>query len=332
VRTSKHARWTIKADSRSNLTRRDAERLLPLNALRMFAAVGRLLSFSRAAQELHVTASAVSHQIRTLEEYLGIPLLRRNGSHIELTAEGKSYLPQVLEGLAQLSRATRALKSAKDERVLRVACPPNLSALWLIRRIGRFADAHPGVGLALIASRALVDLHKGEYDLAIRYGKGAHEGFHCDLLSPNEIFPVCSPRLLKGPHPLRAPDDLRHHTLLDCSDDEYHDGANPGWLGWLEAAGLNHAAPAKYFNFSPRFLMQQAVVQGLGVGLSRTLLAADFLESRQLVCPFGPVITLSSWYYLVCPEATASRPEIEAFRAWLLKEAHESQSNLRVPG
>lgn len=307
------------------------ERLLPLNALRMFAAVGRLLSFSRAAQELHVTASAVSHQIRALEEYLGIPLLRRNGSHIELTPEGKSYLPHVLEGLAHLSRATRVLKSAKNELVLRVACPPNLSALWLVRRIGRFTGAHPGVGLALSASRPLVDLHKGEYDLAIRYGNEVPEGLHCDLLGQNEMFPVCSPRLLKNSHPLRVPADLSHHTLLHCSDDEYHDGANPGWMSWLEAAGISHATPAKYFNFNPRLLMQQAVLQGLGVGLSRTLLAADCLEGRQLVCPFGPVIALSSRYYLVCPEATARRPEIEAFRAWLLKEAHESQSNLRVP-
>lgn len=306
-------------------------RLLPLNALRMFGVVGRLLSFSRAARELHVTASAVSHQIRTLEEYLGVALLRRNGSHIELTTEGKFYLPQVLAGLSQLSRATRSLKTAKDERMLRISCPPNLSALWLIRRIARFIEAHPGMGLALIASRDLVDMHKGEYDLAIRYGKASHQGFRSDVLSSNELFPVCSPKLMKGAPPLREPADLCRHTLLDSSDDEYFDGANPGWRGWLQAAAIPDMTGARYLNFSPRFLMQQAVVQGLGIGLSRTLLAADYLESRQLVCPFGPVIALSSWYYLVCPEATSERPEIEAFRDWLLAEARGSQNLLKVP-
>lgn len=307
------------------------ERLLPLNALRVFAAVGRLLSFSRAANELHVTASAVSHQIKTLESYLGVSLLRRSGSHIDLTTEGKFYLQQVLEGLSQLSRATKTLKSAKGDRILRVSCPPNFSALWLMRRISRFTESHPGIALALMASRDLVDLRKGEYDLAIRYGKATHQGFRCDLLSPNELFPVCSPKLLKGAHPLRAPSDLRYHVLLESSDDEYYDAANPGWQGWLQAAGVPDVTSVRYLSFSPRFLMQQAVVQGLGVGLSRTLIAADFLESRQLVCPFGPVIALSSWYYLICPEATAERPDIVVFREWLLAEAKHSRARLKVP-
>ena len=307
------------------------ERLLPLNAVRVFAAVGRLQSFSRAARELHVTASAVSHQIRSLENYLGVSLLHRNGSHVEITHEGRVYLGQVLEGLSQLARATRALKAAKGERILRVSCAPNFSALWLLRRIGRFTAAHPEIGLALIASRNLVDMHNGEYDFAIRYGKAVHEGFRCDLLSANELFPVCSPKLLKGAHPLRTPADLRHYALLECNDDEYFDAANPGWQGWLQAADVPEVTSARYLSFSPRFLMQQAVMDGLGVGLSRTLLAADSLESRQLVCPFGPVITLSSWYYLVCPEATAERPDIVAFREWLLAEARDSRAGLRLP-
>lgn len=307
------------------------ERLLPLNALRVFAVVGRLLSFSRAAKELKVTASAVSHQIKSLEDYLGLALLRRSGSHIELTAEGRFYLQQVLEGLSQLSRATKSLRSAKDERILKISCPPNFSTLWLLRRIGRFTSAHPEIGLALIASRSLVDMHKGEYDLAIRYGQAVHEGFRCDLLSQNELFPVCSPKLLSAEPPLRSPSDLRDHALLESSDDEYYDAANPGWRGWLQAAGVPEVTSARYLTFSPRFLMQQAVLEGLGVGLSRTLLAADFIESRQLVCPFGPVITLSSWYYLVCPEVTAERPDIVAFREWLLAEARESQAQLKLP-
>lgn len=307
------------------------ERLLPLNALRVFAAVGRLASFSRAATELNVTASAVSHQMRTLENYLGVPLLNRTGSRIELTNAGKLYLQQVQEGLAQLARATRAIRAAKSERTLKISCAPSLSALWLMRRIGRFTESHPHIGLALTASRNLVDLHNGEYDLAIRYGRGAHEGFRCDLMSPNELFPVCSPRLVKGERPLRQPSDLRHHALLECTDGEYYDAANPGWHGWLQSAGVYDVPPQRYLNFSPRLLMQQAAIDGLGVGLSRTLLAADFLESRQLICPFGPVLELTSSYYLICPAATADRPEIAAFRNWLIAEAQESRARLRLP-
>lgn len=307
------------------------ERLLPLNALRVFAAVGRLASFSRAAKELNVTASAVSHQMRTLENYLGVPLLHRTGSRIELTNAGKLYLQQVLEGLAQLARATRAIRAAKGDRSLKISCAPSLSALWLMRRIGRFTELHPHIGLALTASRSLVDLHKGEYDLAIRYGRGAHEGFRCDLMSPNELFPVCSPRLMKGERPLRQPTDLRHHTLLECTDGEYYDAANPGWHGWLRAAGIHDVPSQRYLNFSPRLLMQQAAIDGLGVGLSRSLLAADHLESRQLVCPFGPVLDMSSAYYLVCPAATADRPEIAAFRNWLIAEAQDSRVRLKLP-
>jgi LysR family transcriptional regulator, glycine cleavage system transcriptional activator len=306
------------------------ERLLPLNALRMFAAVGRLLSFSRAANELHVTASAVSHQIKTLENYLGVTLLRRSGGHIVLTTEGQFYLQQVVEGLSQLARATKTLKAAKGERILRISCAPNFSTLWLVPRIARFTETHPDIALALIASRDMVDMHKGKYDLAIRYGKTQHEGFRCDMLSPNELFPVCSPKLMKGVHPLRTPADLRYHALLESSDDEYYDAANPGWQGWLQAAGVPDLSSAQRLSFSPRFLMQQAVVEGLGVGLSRTLLAADFLERRQLICPFGPVLSLSSWYYLVCPEPTSERPDIVAFREWLLKEANDSRSRVKV--
>lgn len=307
------------------------ERLLPLNALRVFAAVGRFQSFSRAARELHVTASAVSHQIKSLEAYLGIPLLRRSGSHLELTSEGKSYLEPVSRGLSHIARATKSLKSAKGERVLRISCSPNLSTLWLLHRISRFTGAHPEIGLALIASRNIVDMHAGEYDLAIRYGKAMPEGFRCDPLSPNELFPICSPKLLKGERPLRTPHDLRHHALLEAGDEEYYDAANPGWQGWLQAAGVPDLGSHRHLQFSPRFLMQQAVMDGIGVGLSRTLLAADFLEGRQLVCPFGPVITLSSWYYLVCPEDTADRPDVIAFRDWLLAEVSESQARLKLP-
>jgi len=308
------------------------ERLLPLNALRVFAAVGRLLSFSRAAKELTVTASAVSHQMRSLEAFLGVPLIRRSGGRIELTSEGRFYLQHVLEGLSQLARATKAIKAGTGERTLKVSCPPNLSALWLMRRIGRFTGAHPDLGLALIASRSLVDLHNGQYDLAIRYGRAVHDGFRSDVLCPNELFPVCSPKLTKGERPLRTPADLRHYPLLESSDDEYYDAANPGWRGWLQAAGVADVTTARYLSFSPRFLMQQAVLEGLGVGLSRTLLAADFIDGRQLVCPFGPVIALASSYHLVCPRATADCPEVAAFRDWLLAEASASHVQSKLPG
>lgn len=303
---------------------------VPWNAIRVFAVVGRLLSFSRAANELHVTASAVSHQIRALEDYLGIILLRRERNQITLTSEGRRYLEEVSDGLGQVSRATRTLKTAKGKRVIRLTAPLSLSVLWLMPRVAQFAQLHPDIAISIAATWNQNDLGRGQYNLLVRYSATPPSGFHCDKLSANELFPVCSPMLLKGRHPLRRLSDLHDHTLIESTDDIHFDSTNPGWQGWLRAANFPDATSVRYMNFSPRCLMHQAAIRGLGVGLTRTLLAADSIAGGELVLPFGPILPLPSYYYLLSPEAVAGQSEVALFRDWLMAEAETSRNQLNV--
>ncbi|MBM3356103.1 MAG: transcriptional regulator GcvA [Betaproteobacteria bacterium] len=305
-------------------------RVLPLNAIRAFATVGRLLSFSRAADELSVTPSAVSHQIRLLEDHLGVALLRRKNKHVALTPEGRIYLQEVSEGLTRMARASTTLKAARGQRILRVSVMPSLASLWLVPRIGGFAEAYPDIAIVVGATRELVDFQAGQFDVAIWHGQEPQPGYRFDPLEGNDLFPICSPKLLKGRTPLRAPADLRHHTLLESSDDLYVGGPNPGWQIWLQAAGVPHITSKRLMSFSPRHLMHRAVLEGLGVGLSRTLLVADALAKGQLVCPFGPVMSLTSSYSLVCPETIAEHEEVAVFREWLLHQARTTSERLKI--
>jgi len=305
---------------------------LPLNAIRAFEVAGRLLSLKKAAEELGVTPSAVSHQISGLEAFLGVPLLRREGNHIALTAEGRGYLRQIAGNLGELSRATKWLLATKGQTILRLAAPPSVASLWLMPRISAFARAHPGIALSVVSTpEILIGRQMDRLDVAIRYATEPPAGLHGEALGPNELLPVCSPQLLRGRYPLRAPADLRHHTLLECDDDLYHAEASPGWLDWLQAVELHATHGQRYLSFSPPHLMHHAVCDGLGVGLLRGLLAADSLASGALVSPFGPSLPLESRYFITCPPAIAARPDVLALREFLRAEAKSALAALHSP-
>lgn len=305
---------------------------LPLNAIRVFSAVGRLLSLKKAADELGVTPSAVSHQISSLESFLGLRLLRREGNHIALTVEGKDYLRQIAGSLTQLSLATKWVQATKGQSILRVSVPPSLASMWLMPRIGRFTRAHPDIGLALVATpEVLVGRQMDRLDIAVRYGTEPPPGVHADVLAVNEVLPVCSPLLLDGRHPLREPEDLRHHTLLESADELYYEESNPGWLGWLQAVNLAEIRNGRYLSFSPPQLMYQAVLDGLGVGLMRGLLVADSIVDGMLVCPFGPALALGTSYFVTCHRSAADRPDVVAFRRFLRQEAENTLAALPRP-
>lgn len=304
------------------------ERMLPLNSIRVFATVGRLLSISRAAEELHVTASAVSHQIKGLEDQLGVKLLRRNGNHISLTREGVDYLQQISEGLLMLARATSALKAGRTRRTLNISAPPSLSVLWLVPRLARFIESHPDIPLAISGTRTLADFNTGQCDIAIRYCQQVPPGLRSHKLSSSEIFPICSASLMEGAHPLRAPADLQHHAMIDSAGDEYQDSPYADWPGWLQAAGMSELTGMKNLTFRPRHVMYTAVIAGLGVGLGKTLPAADHLIRGELVCPFGPLVQLSTCYYLITAESAGSKPGAAALRDWLMEEARATLSQV----
>jgi LysR family glycine cleavage system transcriptional activator len=287
--------------------------LLPsLNGLRAFEAAARHMSFTRAADELTVTQTAVSHQIRRLEEQIGITLFIRRNRTLELTKEARDYLPSIRSAFADLHRATARLRRADQEGRLTVSTTASLATKWLVSRVAAFQDAHPGIEVRITTSTHLVDFQREEVDMAVRYGHGTWPGLCAHWLMAEHIFPVCSPALL----PLNSPEDLAHHTLLHTTV------SREDWQLWLTAAGLPPGiATRRGMTFDQGFMAIQAAMEGLGVALGRFHLVEADLAAGRLVAPFDMVLPQDAGYYVVTPVATADAPKIVRFREWLIESA-----------
>ncbi len=289
------------------------KRWLPsLNGLRAFEAAARHQSFTRAAEELNVTQTAVSHQIRTLEERLGLKLFDRRGRALQLTEAAKNYLPSVRSAFDELHDATERLIRRDGDATLTVSTLTSFAAKWLVPRLGGFQDLHPEISIRIMTSTASVDFDRDDVDVAIRYGRGDWPGLRVDRLIREDIFPVCSPKLLDGPHPLGRPDDLASHTLLHVV------GFRDDWQVWLTAAKVDGVDPSAGLRFDLIVNALQAAIDGLGVALGRTALVEGDLATGRLVAPFDISLPIEAAYYVVAPEQTADRPKIEAFRDWLI--------------
>lgn len=296
-----------------------ARHLPPLNPLRAFEVAARHSSFTKGADELCVTPSAVSHQVKTLEEHLGIALFVRETKSLTLTAAGRAYLPAVQQAFQVLTDATRQL-SAELAPVLRVDIPPTFAAKWLIPRMDRFIKAHPEIDIQVSTSAGAPDFARDTYDLAIRFGRGHYPDLHCELCLAVEVFPVCSPALMQGEWPLRTPADLKHHMLLhDAST--YIDGSNPHWSAWLEHAGVLDVDASRGMSFTPSHLVINAAVDGLGVALVKGSWVGQDLEDRRLVRPFELSLPVESAYYMVFPKQRANDVRIATFVDWIRTEA-----------
>ena len=296
-------------------------RLPPLNALRAFEAAARHLSFTKAAGELNVTQAAISHQIRALEDWLGMPLFKRQNRALLLTDAGQAYLPAMREAFDIMQQATARLHQRDRSGALNVSTFTSFAAKWLMPRLGRFTSAHPEIEIRLGINDTLLDFSSDDVDVGVRYGRGDWRGEHKELLMTEEVFVVCSPKLLEGEHPLREPSDLRHHTLL-------HDDLPEDWGTWLDAAGADDAVKVRargdlVFNHSEMVL--QAAVEGLGVALGRSALVGDDLLAGRLVKPFDLQLPTQSAYYVVYNENAGDRPKIKAFSDWLHEEANRSR-------
>ncbi len=283
-----------------------------LNGLRAFEAAARHMSFTKAAEELHVTQTAVSHQIRRLEEQLGVRLFVREVRAVRLTREGEAYLPAVSTAFDDLRQATARLHRPRAQRVLTVSATPTLAAKWLLPRLGGFQDAHDGIEVRISTSMRLVDFRREEVDLAIRYGRGSWPGLRADWLMAEDVFPVCSPALLAGAKPLARPGDLAHHTMLAVAS--YPDE----WPIWLTGAGLPRDLMRRSLTFDLALMAYQAAMDGLGVALGRSPLVAADLAAGRLVIPFDLPQAAGAGHYIVCPQANADLPDIASFREWLL--------------
>lgn len=273
-----------------------------------------------------MTPAAISHQVKALEEHLGVALFRRLPRGLLLTDAAQSCLPLLGKGFDELAAAIESLRRVGDDRVLTVSIMPSLAAKWLLPSLPDFQTLHPDIDLHISATTRSVDFGRDDIDVAIRYGLGHWPGLRTDLLRTEELFPVCSPRLLEGPHALRTPDDLRHHTLLhDLFWKSEFAGDFPDWSTWFEAAGIEDIEPTRGLALTPSDMVFDAAIAGQGVALGRSVLVEADLFDERLVKPFGPTIPLDYAYYLVCPEATADRPKVAAFRAWIVEALNRSR-------
>jgi LysR family glycine cleavage system transcriptional activator len=288
-------------------------RLPSLNGLRAFEAAARHLSFTVAASELNVTQTAISHQIRRLEEELGLRLFVRQNRALALTPEARDYLPGVRAAFNDLRLATDRLLRKDDGHVLTVSTLASLAAKWLLPRLSIFQESHPGIDVRITTSTSLVDFRAGDVDAAIRYGRGNWAGVRSDWLMADEMFPVCSPALLEGGKPLRCPEDLAHHTLLHSSG-----GYDDDWRLWLTAAGLPaNISKQPGLSFDLILLTVQAAIDGSGVAMGRTSYVEADIAKGRLVVPFKIALPVDAGFYLVSPEAKADPPKLAAFRQWL---------------
>ncbi len=297
--------------------------LPPLNALRAFESAGRHLSFTKAAAELNVTPAAVSHQVRALEELLGVPLFHRLTRALRLTDAGQAALPILGQGFDKLTQAVEQIRAVSESGVLTISVSPSFGAMWLMPRLEHFRVRHPDIEIRIDGTDRRVDVARGDADVALRYGPGGYDGVRVDRLFGQRNTPVCSPALLRGEHPLYRPEDLRHHTLLHV---EWKD-AEASWRMWLLAAGLDAIDPTRGPRFTQETMAVQAALDGHGVALVGDVLVADDLAAGRLVRPFDPGLStpLSFSFYLLSAEDSDEHPRIAAFRNWLLEEAQAAR-------
>ena len=307
-------------------------RLPSLNALRAFEAVARHLSLTRAAAELHVTPAAVSHQLKALEADLGVPLLRRARREFFLTDAAQAGLPALREAFDLLGEAVERMRSELPDRLLTISVLPSFAVSWLVPRLSRFKARHPEIDVRLDTTDRVVDLRREAIDLGIRFGAGDYPGLEVQQLLNEQIFPVCSPALLEGPHPLKAPEDLRHHSLLHVDWTPFMEETGD-WKLWLMAAGLEDVVDvSRGPRFSHTNLALQAAVHGQGVVIGSQALAGDDLAAGRLVRPFGVSVPVNFCYFMVTTPGAARLPKVVAFKDWLLSEAAGEEGGNRPAG
>jgi LysR family glycine cleavage system transcriptional activator len=289
-------------------------RLPPLNLLRGFEAAARHLSFTRAADELHITQAAISHQIKLLEEHLGVLLFQRMIRKLRLTDEGRMLLPVIQTAFEQIAETVTAVRAKQGNHSLTVGLEPSFGANWMSPRLGRFWAQHPGVDLRLHHSVQKTQFAHEELDLAVRWGCDNWPNLVAERLIGLAFTPVWSPALLERSPPLLTPADLSRYTLL-------HDYDHEGWREWLASSGTVGIRPESGVVIDDTNVLTQAAIDGQGVALCGLALVAGHLAAGRLVRPFKHTIATQSAYYVIYPPAAIKRPHIREFISWLHEEA-----------
>ena len=291
---------------------------VPLNALQAFVAVARAENLTRAAERQHLTVSALSHQMRVLEQRVGCPLFLRGPRGLKLTAEGRRLLDNVAQHMQAIEDALRPL-SQRNESALSLSAMPSMTSSWLLPRLPRFVALHPGIELNLDSSTDLVDFADGRYDAALRYGSGEWPGLIVEPLLDEWLTPVASPSLLAGRRKTRL-EDLGKLPLL-CPEDP--------WPAWFAAYGGK--PPVRYAaSFSDSEARQRAAMEGIGVALGRTTMVRPLIEAGLLVALFPQLLESRSTHYLVYPERSSRHAVFQAFREWIRGEAAQFRAKPKL--
>jgi LysR family glycine cleavage system transcriptional activator len=290
------------------------QRLPPLSALRPFEAAARLESFSKAADELHLTHGAVSHQVRALEEHLGTPLFHRHGKRVTLTQAGRAFAERIRGALGEIAQAADQARAGRRINRLTVSVLPSFASRWLMPRLIRFMDANPEIEINTFATSAMANFAADDVDIAIRFGVGPWPPLACEKILEDEVFPVASPKMNKGRLPKAAKEILGMRVIRE--DRDY-------WKEWFAAAGVEIDGPlggqaGPSFNDATYAL--QAAMRGEGVAMTRRSLVGDDIERGALVQLFPLTVKTKESYYLVFPKELAEMRKVVAFRDWVKAE------------
>ena len=294
--------------------------LPPLNSLRAFEATGRHLSFSKAANELNVTPGAISQQIRGLEEFLDIRLFKRRNRSIVLTDPGQIFLPLLSDGFSRIAEAVDSVRRSQGDEPLTITAAPSFTSKWLIPRLCKFQALHPEIDVRIDASSRLVDFVREDIDVGIRFGTGEIEGLDSNYLFSFDLIPVCSPDLMHEGRALHELSDIRHHTLLHSQDTDFDPGF-PDWAMWLATAGVDDVDTSRGIFFSQGEMVIEAAIEGQGIALAASVMAAGAIESGRLVQPFETRLPVRLSFHLITTRQKSRNSKIDAFRQWILDES-----------
>jgi len=290
------------------------QKLPPLDALLSFEVASRVLSFTRAAEELHVTPAAVGHRIKTLEEKLGTNLFYRDNNRIHLTDSGQNLIPAVRQALELIADAASKASKRQASGVLNLSLLPTFAVRWLVPRLADFQRSHGNVHVQLATSYRLIDFAREDYDGAIRYGRGQWPGLKCVPLFNEELIPVCSPDLMERSELPRSPEDLVRYTLL------HSETCLENWSIWLDGVGAPDVDPERGLRFDSCLLTLQAAQDGLGVAVANREYVARDITAGRLLTPFDFTVMKDLGWHFVCPKASTKQPKVIAFRDWLLSQ------------
>ena len=291
--------------------------LLPLSGFRTFESAARHLSFARAADELRVTPAAVSHQVRTLEDYLGVRLFTRDRKRLTLTDAGAALLPDLRVAFDRMESALDRVRPDPRCQALSVTMPPTFATKWFVPRLDRFRAAHPDIELRIDVNDRLVGFDEAGIDVAIRYGMGRYDGLEVEKLCDERVFPVCSPRLAAR---LTVPNDLAFAELLHVDGNARFDPSFPTWAAWLAAARVTGVDADRGMRFTLSTPAIEAAIDGQGVLLARSLVVAEDLAAGRLVRPFDIELPAGPAYFLVYPKAALRRRNVGRLRDWMIAE------------